>query len=204
MWSALRSWMVDVCWHCGGTYSLLQAHLGGAVHARLVSKTHRASLVSSVDDDGDRVCLHDQCQTLEWWLTTAKDQSDQSLPAVWPASFDHRARQPLELDLHRKSCKPKAMPQALIAFHLLAAGYNFHDIGDTCGSAVNEELCTRVFLSGWGLFVGSIVGACVFHWLTQNVSFMRGWWERASTPIGILIYVSIAVALVCWFMTSRL
>ena len=96
------------------------------------------------------------------------------------------------------------MPQALIAFHLLAAGYNFHDIGDTCGGAVNEELCTRVFLSGWGLFVGSIVGACVFHWLTQNVSFMRGWWERASTPIGILIYVSIAVALVCWFMTSRL
>ena len=95
MWSALRSWMVDVCWHCGGTYSLLQAHLGGAIHARLVSKMHRASLVSSADDDGDRVCLHDQCQTLEWWLTTAKDQSDQSLPAVWPASFDHRVRQPL-------------------------------------------------------------------------------------------------------------
>ena len=96
------------------------------------------------------------------------------------------------------------MPQALIAFHLFA-GYNLvHDIADTCGSAVNEELCTRVFLSGWGLFVGSIVGACVFHCLTQNVSFMRGWWERAATPIGILIYVSIAVALVCWFMTSRL
>ena len=42
-----------------------------AVHARLVSKTYRASLVSAVDYDGDRVCLHDQCQTLEWWLTTA-------------------------------------------------------------------------------------------------------------------------------------
>ena len=95
------------------------------------------------------------------------------------------------------------MSQALIAFHLLA-GYNFHDIVDVCEFADNEELCTRVFLSGWGLFVGSIVGACVFRWLTQNVSFLRGWWERASTPIGILIYISIAIALVCWFMTSRL
>ena len=95
------------------------------------------------------------------------------------------------------------MPQALIAFHLLA-GYKFHDIVDVCEFADNEELCTRVFLSGWGLFVGSIVGTCIFHWLTEHVPFMHGWWERASTPIGILVYASIAVAVVCWFMASRL
>ena len=84
---------------------------------------------------------------------------------------------------------------------------NFQDFpnnANVCDFAENVELCKRVFLSGWGLFVGSIVGACVFHWLTQNVPFMHGWWERASTPIGILVYASIAVALVCWFMANKL
>ena len=96
------------------------------------------------------------------------------------------------------------MPQALIAFHLLAAGYNFHDIRDTCAvDAINEELCSRLFLSGWGLFVGSIVGTCVFHWLTEHVPFMRGWWERASTPIGILVMASIAVAVVLWVVAEN-
>ena len=96
------------------------------------------------------------------------------------------------------------MPQALIAFHLLSAGYNFHDIGDTCGSAVNEELCKRVFFSGWGLFVGSIVGVCVFYWLTDHVPRMRSWRERAAWPLSVLLYVSMAVAVVMWFMANKL
>ena len=93
------------------------------------------------------------------------------------------------------------MHPALVAFHLLGSIF---DHPDTCGRADNEELCVRLFLSGWGLFVGSIVGACIFHWLTEHVPFMHGWWQRASTPIGILICASMAVAVVMWFMTSRL
>ena len=96
------------------------------------------------------------------------------------------------------------MEQTLIAFHLLAAGYNFHDIVDTCEFADNEELCTRVFLSGWGLFVGSIVGVCVFYWLTDHVPRMRNWRERAAWPLSVLLYVSMAVAVVMWFMANKL
>ena len=82
----------------------------------------------------------------------------------------------------------------LIPFHLLGGVF---DNRDFCGAdAVDEELCVRLFLSGWGLFVGSIVGACIFHWLTQKVLWMHGWWERASTPIGILIIVSGVVSVV--------
>ena len=92
------------------------------------------------------------------------------------------------------------MHPALVAFPLLASVF---DHPDTCGRADNEELCVRLFLSGWGLFVGSIVGACIFHWLTQNVPIMRGWWERASTPIGILIYASGAAMIVLSFVASR-
>ena len=83
---------------------------------------------------------------------------------------------------------------------------NFQDFPntiETCAYADNEELCRRVFLSGWGLFVGSIVGVCIFHWLTEHVPFMRGWWERASTPIGILVMASIAVAVVLWVVAEN-
>ena len=93
------------------------------------------------------------------------------------------------------------MPQALIALQLL--GTNFWDRRDFCNYAVNEEQCVRLFLSGWGLFVGSIVGACVFHWLTQKVPFMHGWWERASTPIGFLIITSGVVAVVLWIVAEN-
>ena len=96
------------------------------------------------------------------------------------------------------------MPQALIAFQLLAAGYNFPNKFDTCQFADNEELCTRVFLSGWGLFVGSIVGVCVFYWLTDHVPRMRSWRERAAWPLSVLLYVSMAVAVVMWFMANKL
>ena len=98
------------------------------------------------------------------------------------------------------------MHPALISFQLLACrgGTRSHPTRDFCQcDAVNVELCSRFFLSGWRLFVGSIVGACIFHWLTQNVPIMRGWWERASTPIGILIYASGAAMIVLSFVASR-
>ncbi|AII49515.1 hypothetical protein KR52_10225 [Synechococcus sp. KORDI-52] len=95
------------------------------------------------------------------------------------------------------------MPQALTAFHLLADGYNFHNKIDTCGFADNEELCNRLFLSGWGLFVGSIVGVCVFYWLTEKVPLMRSWRERAPWPLTVLAYASMAIAVVLWFMAEN-
>ena len=87
------------------------------------------------------------------------------------------------------------MPQALVAFHLLGTVF---DHPDTCGRADNEELCSRLFLSGWGLLVGSIVGVCVFHWLTTKVPFMHGWWERASTPMSVLVIASLVISVVLW------
>ena len=93
------------------------------------------------------------------------------------------------------------MPQALIAFHLLGEIRRFYD---TCAYADNEELCSRVLLSGWGLFVGSIVGVCVFYWLTDHVPRMRNWRERAAWPLTVLVWASIAVAVVCWFMANKL
>ena len=84
---------------------------------------------------------------------------------------------------------------------------NFQDFPNTieaCQFADNEELCTRVFLSGWGLFVGSIVGVCVFYWLTDHVPRMRNWRERAAWPLSVLLYVSMAVAVVMWFMANKL
>ena len=78
---------------------------------------------------------------------------------------------------------------------------NFQDFpnnANVCDFADNVELCKRVFLSGWGLFVGSIVGACVFHWLTTKVPFMHGWWERASTPMSVLVIASLVISVVLW------
>ena len=92
------------------------------------------------------------------------------------------------------------MPQALIAFHLLGQIRDFHD---TCGYADNEELCSRLFLSGWGLLVGSIVGVCVFHWLTTKVPFMHGWWERTSMPMSVLVIASLVVSVVLWVVAEN-
>ena len=75
------------------------------------------------------------------------------------------------------------MPQALIAFHLLGEIRRFYD---TCAYADNEELCSRVLLSGWGLFVGSIVGVCVFYWLTEHVPRMRKLARASSLAINRL------------------
>ena len=92
------------------------------------------------------------------------------------------------------------MPQALVAFHLLGTVF---DHPDTCGRADNEELCVRLFLSGWGLFVGSIVGACVFHWLTTKAPFMHGWWERTSMPMSVLVIASLVVSVVLWVVAEN-
>ena len=81
---------------------------------------------------------------------------------------------------------------------------DFPNTADVCEFADNEELCTRVFLSGWGLFVGSIFGVCVFYWLTEHVPRMRNWRERAAWPLTVLVWASIAVAVVCWFMANKL
>jgi len=104
-------------------------------------------------------------------------------------------RQSLNFDLERNSSKPKTMHFALIAFQLLGTG-NMRGRPICEWDAVDKELCGRIFVSGWALFCGSIVGACVFHWLTQHVRWMHGWWERASTPIGIWIIISAIVFIV--------
>ena len=89
----------------------------------------------------------------------------------------------------------------LIPFHLLGGVF---DNRDFCGAdAVDEELCVRLFLSGWGLFVGSIVGACIFHWLTEHVPFMHGWWERTSMPMSVLVIASLVVSVVLWVVAEN-
>ena len=59
---------------------------------------------------------------------------------------------------------------------------------DACAGAANEELCGQLFLSGWLMFVGTVVGLIIFYRLTLIVPFMRGWYpKRTEQPWYLLL-----------------
>ena len=65
-----------------------------------------------------------------------------------------------------------------------------------CETAINKELCGQVFMSGWGLFVGTIVVLIVFYRLTEHVPCMRGWWKHLEWPATILTILSTVIGFV--------
>ena len=94
------------------------------------------------------------------------------------------------------------MTYVLIALQLLGIRDRYRPV---CvgRDIVNVELCERLFISGWGLFVGSVVAACIFHWLTEHVPWMHGWWKRAEKPIWILLCLVIVIFIVLMFATDK-